>query len=75
LPLSWKVGLSFHGEGVWSDHGFVAYANIDGLSWREGERLTWILIRRVRNLVRSPDIPLEHYGEWLDLGTDERELV
>jgi hypothetical protein len=63
FPLSLKIGRGFYDDGIWSDHGFVPYANIGGLSWREGQRLTLVLIHRVRNLVRPLEVPQEHYGE------------
>ena len=48
---------------MWSDRGFVPYAQIGGLSWREDENLTLVLIHRVRNVVGRVDVPFEHYGE------------
>ena len=63
FPLSLKIGHGFYDAGVWSDKGFVPYAQIGGLSWREGTDLTLVLIQRVRQLVRRLDVPKEHYGE------------
>ncbi|MBM62606.1 MAG: hypothetical protein CL484_06615 [Acidobacteria bacterium] len=63
LPLSFQIGQGFYRDGVWSDRGFVPYAQIGGLSWREDENLTLVLIHRVRNVVGRVDVPFEHYGE------------
>ena len=63
FPLSLQIGRGLYKDGIWSDKGFVPYTEIGGLSWREDENLTLILINRVRNLVRRLDVPPEHYGE------------
>ena len=63
FPLSLRIGRGLYKDGIWSDKGFVPYTEIGGLSWREDENLTLILINRVRNLVRRLDVPPEHYGE------------
>ena len=63
FPLSLKIGRGFYDDGIWSDRGFVPYAQIGGLSWREGKELRLVLIHRVRNVVRHLDVPQEHYGE------------
>jgi hypothetical protein len=63
FPLSLQIGRGLYKDGIWSDKGFVPYTEIGGLSWREGENLTLVLIHRVRNLVRRLDVPPEHYGE------------
>ena len=63
FPLSLQIGRGLYEDGIWSDKGFVPYTEIGGLSWREDENLTLILINRVRNLVRRLDVPPEHYGE------------
>ena len=63
FPLSLHIGQGFYRDGVWSDKGFVPYTQVGGLSCREDENLTLVLIHRVRNLVRRLDVPPEHYGE------------
>lgn len=63
FPLSLHIGQGFYRDGVWSDKGFIPYTQIGGVSWREDENLTLVLIHRVRNLVRRLDVPPEHYGE------------
>ena len=63
FPLSLRIGHGFYEDGIWSERGFVPYAQIGGLSWREDQELTLVLIHRARKLVRHLDVPQERYGE------------
>ena len=63
FPLSLKIGRGLYADGIWSERGFVPYRQIGGLSWREGAKLTLVLINRVRKAVRYLDVPQERYGE------------
>ena len=38
LPLSFRIAHGFYDDGIWADRGFVPYAQIGGLTWREGRR-------------------------------------
>ena len=62
LPLSLKIGRGFYKDGIWSDAGFIPYSRIGGLTWREGEELTLVLIYRVRAFARRLVVPRMHYG-------------
>jgi len=62
LPLSMKIGRGFYEEGIWADAGFIPYWKIGGLSWREGEKLTLVLIYRMRAFARSLVVPEVYYG-------------
>jgi hypothetical protein len=70
VPLSLRIGRGFYQDGVWMDDGFVPYANIGGLSWREdaqgpqgqGSQVTLLLIPRMKRLARRLIVPHEHYG-------------
>lgn len=62
LPLSLKIGRGFYEEGIWADAGFIPYSRIGGLTWREGEELTLVLIYRVRAFARRLVVPRAHYG-------------
>ena len=53
LPLSLKIGRGFYEDGIWTDGGFMPYSNIGGLTWREGEQPTLVLLYRWRD-VRAP---------------------
>jgi hypothetical protein len=67
VPLSLRIGRGFYQDGVWMEDGFVPYANIGGLSWREeaegqSQQITLLLIPRMRRLARRLIVPHEHYG-------------
>ncbi len=62
LPLSLRIGRGFYEEGIWADGGFIPYSQIGGLTWREGEEITLVLISRVRNLARRLVVPEGYYA-------------
>ncbi|MDQ3069216.1 MAG: hypothetical protein M3R55_05745 [Acidobacteriota bacterium] len=61
-PLSRRIQRGFYHDGIWSDSGYVPYGKIDGLRWREGSRLTLVLVDRVRRMARLLIVPEPHYG-------------
>ncbi len=63
VPLSARIGRGFYRDGIWADGGFVEYGQINGVSWREGERVTLFLISHLKHLARSLDVPANLYGE------------
>ena len=63
LPLSFRIAHGFYDDGIWADRGFVPYAQIGGLTWREEREITLVLIYRLRNRVRRLVVPEAHYGE------------
>ena len=62
-PLSWRIGRGFYRDGIWADGGFMRYAEIGGLTWREDTEITLVLISRARRLARRLVVPLPLYGE------------
>jgi hypothetical protein len=70
VPLSLRIGRGFYQDGVWMEDGFMPYANIGGLSWREEaqgpqgqtSQITLLLIPRMKRLARRLIVPHEHYG-------------
>lgn len=62
MPLSLKIARGFYEEGVWTEGGFVRYADIGGLTWREGDQVTLVLMSRLRTFVRRLHVPERHYG-------------
>jgi hypothetical protein len=62
MPLSAKIGRGFYQDGIWADTGFVPYWKIGGLSWRQGEKPTLVLIYRMRAFARSLVVPEVYYG-------------
>jgi hypothetical protein len=61
-PLSLKIGRGFYQDGIWADGGFVPYSQIGGLTWREGEQLTLVMMYRMRSFARRLVVPLPYYG-------------
>ncbi len=62
LPLSLRIGRGFYADGIWADGGFIPYSHIGGLTWREGEQLTLVLIYRMRHFARRLVVPERYYG-------------
>ncbi len=44
VPLSTRIKRGFYADGIWTDTGFISYSHIGGLSWKEGERPTLIVV-------------------------------
>ena len=62
LPLSLRIGRGFYQDGIWADGGFIPYSRIGGLTWREGEQLTLVMIYRMRAFARALVVPDRYYG-------------
>ncbi|HXG57198.1 MAG TPA: hypothetical protein VNJ03_17600 [Vicinamibacterales bacterium] len=62
VPLSLRIGRGFYQNGIWADAGYVAYSSIGGMSWREGEPLTLVLVDRLRDFGRRLTVPERYYG-------------
>lgn len=63
LPLSLKIQRGFYEDGIWTDRAYISYGNIGGLTWREGDRITLVLLQRWRNFARRLTVPEPLYGE------------
>ena len=63
IPLRRRIGRGFYEEGIWAESGFVPYSTIGGLSWRNGEQVTLVVIDRMRKLARRLVVPQQHYAE------------
>jgi hypothetical protein len=61
-PLSLKIGRGFYQDGIWTEAGYVPYAEIGGLTWREGEQITLVMMYRMRNFARRLVVPDAFYG-------------
>jgi hypothetical protein len=62
LPLSLKIGRGFYQEGIWADGGFMPYSAIGGLTWREGEQITLVLMHRMRAFAQRLVVPQGYYA-------------
>jgi hypothetical protein len=64
MPLTrLQIGRGFYQDGVWVDGGFMPYANIGGLAWREEPEITLVVIPRMQRLARRLVVPSQYYGE------------
>jgi hypothetical protein len=63
LPLGVKIRRGFYEDGIWTEGGFVSYANIGGLTWREGAGPTLVLLYRWRSFARQLIVPEPLYGQ------------
>jgi hypothetical protein len=63
LPLSLKIGRGLYEDGIWTDSAFIPYAGIGGLTWRETDRLTLVVLHRWRSFARRLTVPERLYGE------------
>jgi hypothetical protein len=62
LPLSTRITRGLYAEGLWTDSGFMPYAQVGGISWKAGEP-TLIVISRLRSLARRLVVPSPLLGE------------
>ena len=63
FPLSARIARGFYRDGVWSDSGFMRWARISAVSWKEEGRITLILISHLRNIARRLEVPGPLYGQ------------
>jgi hypothetical protein len=62
VPLGRRIGRGFYAEGIWSEQGFIPYHQIAGISWRDGQPMTLLLISRVRQIARPLLVPTQYLG-------------
>ncbi len=63
FPLSTRISRGFYRDGVWSDTGFLRWAQISAVSWKEDGPVTLVLISQFRNLARRLHVPGHLYGQ------------
>ena len=61
LPLSTRIKHGLYEEGIWTDSGFMRYADIGGLTWKGNDTL--VLASRVKATARRLSVPGIHLGE------------
>jgi hypothetical protein len=62
LPLSLRIGRGFYEEGIWAEGGFMPYSQIGGLTWRVDDKVTLVLMHRMRAFARHLVVPDKYYG-------------
>ena len=60
LPLSTRIKRGLYEQGIWTDSGFMRYAEIGGLTWKGGDTL--VLASRQKTLARRLSVPGVHLG-------------
>jgi len=63
FPLSTRIARGFYRDGVWSDSGFMRWAQISAVAWKEEGEVTLVLISRLKSLARKLHVPGDLYGE------------
>ena len=61
LPLSTRIKRGLYEEGIWTDSGFMRYAEIGGLAWKGSDTL--VLASRQKAMARRLSVPGVHSGE------------
>ena len=57
LPLSTRIARGFYQDGIWSDTGFMRWAQISAVSWKEEDAVTLgahLALQEHRPPARSP---------------------
>jgi hypothetical protein len=63
LPLSTRIARGFYRDGIWSDSGFLKWAQISAVSWKEEGRVTLVVISQFRNIAKRLEVPGDLYGQ------------
>jgi len=63
MPLGLKIRRGLYEDGIWTDGGYIPYVNIGGLTWREREHTTLVVLYRWRSFARKMVVPEPVYGE------------
>ncbi len=62
VPLARRIRLGLYRDGVWADAGFLRYADVERLAFREQAGITLVLIARHGTSSFRLPIPSEEYG-------------
>jgi hypothetical protein len=62
-PLASRIARGFYTEGIWSDTGFMRWGQISAVSWKEGDKVSLVLISHLRNIARRLVVPGPLYGQ------------
>jgi hypothetical protein len=63
LPLSTRIRRGLYADGVWTDSSFMRYDQIGGITWRDGENPTLVIISRLKSVARRLTVPGPYWGE------------
>jgi len=63
LPLRTRISRGFYRQGIWSDTGFMKWAQISAVSWKEEGSITLVLISHFRQIAKRLQVPGNLYGQ------------
>jgi hypothetical protein len=63
MPLGLRIRRGLYEDGIWTDGGYIPYGSIGGLTWREGEHPTLVVLHRWRSFAKKLLVPRAFYGE------------
>jgi hypothetical protein len=63
LPLSTRIARGFYRDGIWSDTGFMNWAQISAVSWKDEGTVTLVLISHFKNIAKRLEVPGNLYGQ------------
>ncbi len=62
VSMNRAIARGFYADGIWADGGFMPYAQIGAVSWREEREPTLLLTARKRHFARRLVVPGSLYG-------------
>lgn len=63
FPPATRIARGFYQDGVWSDTGFMPWAEISAVSWRDEGSVTLMLVSHGKSIARRLEVPGPQYGE------------
>lgn len=71
VPLSTPIRRGLYDDGIWTNGGFIPYRQIGGLSWKDGEQATLIVVSSLHPIAQRLDVPGPLLGEVRSLLRDK----
>jgi hypothetical protein len=62
VPLSARIRLGLYRDGVWADSGFLPYARIGRMAFREQPEIVLLLVPKGRDRSLRLPVPRDEYG-------------
>ena len=62
VPLSARIRLGLYRDGVWADTGFLPYARIGRMAFREQPEIVLLLVPKGRDRSLRLPVPKDEYG-------------
>jgi hypothetical protein len=62
-PLSFSLERGFYADGIWLERGFVRYADITGITWRDEPWPTLIVVAKHRQRAGHLNVPPDDYAQ------------